>query len=222
MAMWSTPPDRVAGVWQAHRHTDRRFQPLWYSGDPNVLLTQESGRWHEQDKAVAQYLALSSNGAWAERCRAASIRDDIRRLEETRMLWEFQVKDHDIADLSSFDKYVACGLPPELAIAEHKQSQPLADELRAAGYRGILSPSAAYDRPDAVNLTIFGERLEDHQYAAMPDPDANPRPDLFIPAVMITDSGAPTEYAMHNTCYRNAHHRAFAHWCGATGYTPTL
>lgn len=219
--MWSTPPDRVSDVWRAYRHTDRRFQPLWYSGDRNVVLNQESGRWHEEGKDVAQYLALSVNGAWAERCRYASIRDDGRRLEETRMLWELQVQGRDIADLSSFDQYVACGLRPELAIGRHEDAQPLAEELRAAGYRGVLSPAAAYDRPDAVNLTLFGDRIEDHQYGAMPDPSANPRPDLFVPVLLITDSGTPTEHAMHHTCYRNEHHRTFAYWCEANSYTPT-
>src|SRR5438270_641536 len=207
MAMWGRPPERLSGVWQAYRHTDKRFQPLWYGGA--TIVDQPSGRWHEQGRQLAQYLALSAHGAWAERCRYASIRDDVRRLEETRMLWELQVQDHDIADLRSFDHYVDCGLPPELAVADHAKSQPLADELRAAGYRGILSPAAAYDRPDAINLTLFGERLEDHQYGAMPDPSENANPELFVPVVMITDSGAPTQYAMHNTCYVNAHHRTF-------------
>lgn len=222
MAMWSSPPDRLDDVWQAYRHTDPRFQPLWYSGDPGVVLSQESGRWHEEGRDVAQYLALSANGAWAERCRYASIRDDVRRLEETRMLWELQVQEHDVADLGSFDAYAACGLPPELAVSPHRHSQPLADELRAEGYRGILSPAAAFDRPDAVNLTLFGERIEDHQYGAMPDPAENVKPDLFIPAVLITESGAPTQFAMQNTCYQNAHHRTFARWCMDSGYTPSL
>lgn len=217
--MWHTPPDRLSDVWRAYRHTDQRFPPLWYGGG-TTSLRQESGRWHEEGADVAQYLALSVNGAWAERCKQASIRDDVRRLEERRCLWELQVEEHDIADLDSFDKYLACGLAPELALGRHENAWPLADGLRAAGYRGILSPSAAYDRADAVNLTLFGERLELHQYGAMPHPSSNPRPDTFIPVVLITDSGPPTRHAMQHTCYRNEHHHSFAKWCAANGYTP--
>jgi hypothetical protein len=169
---------------------------------------------------VAQYLALSTNGAWAELCRYHSIRDDIRRIEQRRALWELQVAEHDIADLSTFDRYVDCGVAPELPVGPHSRSQPFADALRAAGYRGLLSPAAAYDQADAVNLTLFGERIEAHQYGAMPDPAANPRPELFVPAILITATGTPTEHAMRHTCYVNGHHQTFAAWWRAHGQTP--
>jgi RES domain len=219
MALWSTPPDPRDEVWVAYRHTDQRYPPLWYGGGL-ASMRQESGRWHEEGHDVAQYLALSANGAWAERCRYAAIRDDARRLQETRKLWELQVIEHDIADLSTFDAYIACGLPPELAVGDHKAAWPLADELRNAGYRGVLSPSAAYDRGDAVNLTLFGERIEDQQYGSMPDPAENPRPEMYIVTILITDAGAPTQYAMHHTCYQGAYHQTFDRWRRATGYTP--
>lgn len=217
--IWSTPPERVHGVWRAYRHTSQRFPPLWYGGGA-TSLHQESGRWHRVVAGVAQYLALSSNGAWAERCRYASIRDDRRRLEERRRLWELQVSEHDIADLSTFDRYVDAGLKPELAVGPHAAAWPLADELRAAGYRGVLSPAAACDRPDAVNLTLFSERIEAQEYGAMPDPAANPRPDLFIPAILIADAGSPTQYAMHHTCHQGARHHTFTAWRRAGGHSP--
>ena len=149
------PPDRLDDVWQAWRHTDRRFPPLWYGGG-SKSLRQESGRWHQESRGVAEYLALSANGAWAERCRYAGIRDDVRRETEKRKLWNLQVIEHDIADLSSFDRYLMCGLKPEWAIGLHAEVWPLADDLRAAGYRGVLSPASAYDVPEALNLTLFG------------------------------------------------------------------
>jgi hypothetical protein len=213
MASWSRPPERVAGVWRAYRHTARGFPPLWYGGG-SVSTRQESGRWHVEGEGVAQYLALSANGAWAERCRYASIRDDRRRLEDRRRLWELQVIEQDIADLSSFDRYIACGLSPSLAVGPHVHARALADDLRAVGYRGVLSPAAAYDQPGAanLNLTLFGERIEAHEYGAMPDPSANPRPDLFIQAIMITDAGVATEWAMQHTCYQGGHHQTLAAW----------
>jgi len=219
MALWSAPPERRAGVWQAYRHTAQDYEPLWYGGGA-ASLRQESGRWHREGRDVAQYLALSANGAWAERCRYAHIRDDARRRAETRKLWELQVIEHDIADLSTFDHYVACGLPPELAVGPHENTWPLAYELRDAGYRGVLSPAAAYDRPDAINLTLFGERIEAQEYGSMPDPPANPRPDMYIAVILITDSAAPTQHAMHHTCYQDGYHQTFDRWCAANGYTP--
>jgi hypothetical protein len=43
---------------------------------------------------------------------------------------------------------------------------------------------------------------------------------MFIPAILITDSGAPTEFAMHHTCYQDEYHQTFDKWCLANGYTP--
>jgi len=214
MAPWTTPPESVASVWAAYRHTHQAFLPLWYGGG-SKSLRQESGRWHQEGRDVAQYLALSVNGAWAERCRYASIRDDVRRVEDRRKLWELQVLEHEIADLSTFDRYLACGLAPELAVGSHEKTWALAYALRDAGYRGVLSPAAAYDRPGATNLTLFGERMEDEHYGAMPAPGDNPRPDMYLAAILITDSGAPTQYAMHHTSYEGEYHREFDRWCAA-------
>ena len=220
MAPWTAPPERRDGVWEAYRHTAQHHLPLWYGGGAKSLH-QESGRWHEEERDVAQYLALSANGAWAERCRYAAIRDDVRRLAETRKLWQLQVVEHDIADLSTFDAYAACGLAPELAVGPHADVHELAYELRAAGYRGVLSPAAAFDRPDAVNLTLFGERVEWQHYGAMPAPAHNPRPDTYIAVILIADSGAPTQYAMHHTSHEGGHHRTFDAWCQARGHRPS-
>ena len=209
MTPWRRPPERVSGEWIAYRHTDRRFPPLWY-GAGKATRRQESARWHEEGAGVAQYLALSINGAWAERCRYAHIRDDKRRLEDRRSLWQLQVIEHDIADLSTFEHYESCGLDPQLAVGPHERCRPLAHALAQAGYRGVLSPSAAYDAPGAVNLTLFGERVEAITYGAMPSASHNPRPDVFLATVLITDSGSPTEYAMRHTCYASEHHRQFA------------
>ncbi|WP_205697466.1 RES family NAD+ phosphorylase [Conexibacter sp. SYSU D00693] len=211
MAPWTAPPERAAGVWQAFRHAAREVQPLWYGGGA-VSLRQESGRWHREGEGVAQYLSLSANGAWAERCRYAAIHDDARRLEERRGLWELQVQEHDVADLSTFDAYVACGLDPAIAVGPHAACQALADALRAEGFRGVLSPAAAFDQPGAVNLTLFGERVEVREHGAMPPPQANRRPDVFVPAVLVADAGSPTRYAMEHTCHPGTRHATFAAW----------
>ena len=213
------PPDRLDDVWQAWRHTDRRFPPLWYGGG-SKSLRQESGRWHQEGRGVAQYLALSANGAWAERCRYAGIRDDVRRETKKRKLWNLQVIEHDIADLSSFDRYLKCGLKPEWAIGLHAEVWPLAHDLRAARVPRRVVARFGLRRPGGAEPHTVRRRIEDEHYGAMPDPATNPRPDTYLHAVLITDFGAPTEYAMHHTCYDGSYHITFDRWSAATGYVP--
>lgn len=209
MPSWRKAPEPASGVWVAYRQTSPAHFPLSY-GAGAATLRQESGRWHREGRGVAQYLALSVEAAWAERIRYESIRDEERRREERRALWEMQVADEDIADLSTFDRYVTCGLDPALAVGSHEDAWPLAYELRDAGYRGVLSPSAALDVEGAVSLTLFGERIEHRVHGPMPDPSANPNPKLWVPTVLLTDTGSPSSYAMAHTCYRTAKHRTFA------------
>ncbi|MGB2711216.1 MAG: RES family NAD+ phosphorylase [Conexibacter sp.] len=214
MASWTSEPPAVAGTWIAYRHTAIGVPPLWY-GAGSTTLRQESGRWHRVGESLAQYLALSSDGAWAERVRYESIRTDARRLRDRRCLWQLRVQEERIADLSSFDAYAACGLDPEIAVGDHAASQRLSSALRAAGYRGVLSPSAALDRDGAVNLTLFGERIE-HRIFGGPLPDAPVVPrGLWLPTILLTDSGAPTTFALESTCYRSGAHRTLAAWRAA-------
>ena len=201
----------------AYRQTDPAYPPLWYGGG-SATLRQESGRWHEEGKGIAQYTSLSPDGAWAEAIRYLAIRDDNRRLEERRALWELQVSAQRIADLRTFDEYAARGLAPELAVGPHADCRPLAQELRRR-IRGRSSPSAALDVPNAVNLTLFGERME-WRVSSMPDPSSNPDPSFWLPTIQLTDSGAPTPAAMKYTCYEVGHHQTFAGWCKANDYKP--
>lgn len=205
------------GVLLAYRQTDAAYPPLWYGARGGALL-QQSGRWHREGAEVAQYLSLSSHGAWAELIRYEAIRDDNRRRQHHRRLCQLQISGHRIADLSSFDRYVECGLAPEIAIGDHRESWPLADELRAAGFDGVLSPSAAYDVEDAVNLTLFGERIETLVFGAMPGPAAVVRPRRWLPTIEMTDAGVPTRQALDHACYRPEDHQAFGAWCRRTGY----
>lgn len=214
MASWTSRPTAVAGTWTAYRHTAPGIPPLWY-GAGATTLRQESGRWHREGEALAQYLALSSDGAWAERVRYESIRTDVERREDFRSLWQMRVQEDEIADLSSFDAWAACGLDPALAVGDHAACRELADELRAAGYRGVLAPSAALDVAGAVNLTLFGERIE-HRISGGPLPDEPvARSGVWLPAILLTDTGAPTTFALEHTCYRTGAHRTLAEWRAA-------
>ena len=166
---WTSRPAAVAGRWVAYRHVAEGVPPLWH-GAGSTTLRQESGRWHREGESLVQYLALSSDGAWAERVRYESLRTEADRLNDHRSLWQLRVSADQIADLSTFDAWEACGLDPAVAVGEHVDSQALASELRRSGYRGVLSPSAALDVAGAVNLALFGARVE-HHIEGQPLPD---------------------------------------------------
>lgn len=211
MASWTSRPRAVAGRWVAYRHGARGVPPLWF-GAGETTLRQESGRWHREGEAFVQYLALSSDGAWAERVRYDAIRTEARRLAEDRCLWQLRVSAERIADLSTFDAWEACGLDPEIAIGDHAASQALASELRRAGYRGVLSPSAALDVAGAVNLSLFGGRIEQHVRGTPLPERAVVEDGPWVPVVLLTDRGSPTPFAMDHTCYRTSRHLTLAEW----------
>lgn len=167
---------------------------------------------------MVQYLALSSDGAWAEYVRYERIRTDSRRRRAHRSLWQLRVLADRIADLSTFDRWEACGLDPAIAVGDHADSQALASELRRAGYRGVLSPSAALDVAGAVNLSLFGGRVEQRvEGRPLPDEPVGGANGPWLPAILLTDHGAPTPFAMTHTCYRAGHHRTLAEWDAGRG-----
>jgi len=209
---WLAEPVAVAGRWIAYRHVARGVPPLW-QGAGSTTLRQESGRWHREGEAFVQYLALSSDGAWSEHVRYQSLRTEARRVRENRSLWQLRVSSDRIADLSTFEKWEACGLDPSIAVGDHADSQALASELRRAGYRGVLSPSAALDVAGAVNLSLFGARVEHRlEGEALPDEPVGGANAPWLPAILLTDRGAPTPFAMERTCYRDGRHRTLAEW----------
>lgn len=212
MPSWTSRPAAVAGRWTVYRHVADGVPPLWH-GAGSTTLRQESGRWHREGESFVQYLALSSDGAWAEWVRYEALRTEEDRRRGHRSLWQLRVSVDSIADLSTFDAWEACGLDPEIAVGDHADSQALASELRRAGYRGVLSPSAALDLAGAVNLTLFGARVE-HRVEGLPLP-GEPVGGVnapWVPAVLLADRAAPTPFAMEHACYRASPHRTLAEW----------
>ncbi len=217
MPSWTSRPTAVAGRWIAYRHVASGVPPLWY-GAGGTTLRQESGRWHREGESLVQYLALSGDGAWAERVRYESLRTEADRLADYRSLWQLRISADQIADLSTFDKWETCGLDPAIAVGDHTASQALASELRRARYRGVLSPSAALDVGGALNLTLFGGRVEHHvEGGPLPDEPVGGANAPWLPAILLTDRGAPTPFAMERTCYRTGHHRTLAEWRATRG-----
>src|SRR5699024_5910357 len=129
-------------------------------------------------------------GAWAELVRYEGIRDAERAQQYRRRLWLVFVREHDIADLSTFERLDACGIDPHVAVGPHTPARALADALREAGYRGLLAPSAAL--PGATNLTLFGPRFEKVLLGGL-DAWDNPAPAAFLPCSLVAEAGPPAE-----------------------------
>jgi RES domain-containing protein len=211
VASWTSSPRAVSGRWVAYRHVGQGLPALWYGGG-STTLRQESGRWHREGESLAQYLALSSDGAWAELVRYLAIRTEARRVRESRRLWQLRVVSNRIADLSTFDAWEACGLDPAHAVGDHEPCQAIGSELRRNGYDGVLSPSAALDVAGAVNLTLFGGCIE-HRFEGEPLPDEPVAANgPWLPVVLLSDKATPTRFAMERTCYIAGHHRTLAEW----------
>ena len=192
---WRVDPTRLSGDWSCYRQTSPDWPALYHAaGEP--APSQISGRWHRQGEDYAQYLSLEPLGAWAELVRYEAIHTAERARSYHRRLWLCFVRETEIADLSTFDAYQQCGLDAGIAVGDHAASQALADELRAAGYRGLLSPSAAL--VGATNLTLFGERYERVMLGGL-DRWRNPRPDLFIPCSLVVEGGPPVQLLEQTT-----------------------
>lgn len=205
---WQAEPERARGRWLAHREVDPRWPPL-YRGAGERTPSQETGRWHREGEGYAQYMSLDPLAAWAEFVRREEIRDEERRRAARRNLWRITVEETDIADLSSFERIDSCGLDPGVAIGPWRRSHQLATELKDAGYRGLLTPSAAL--PGAVNLTVFGERYE-VEISTGETAHGNPDPGLWYPATLVASSARPPKRALEQTCHRGDAHVEFERW----------
>jgi hypothetical protein len=192
------------------------WPPLWHSaGEP--IPSQESARWHREGLGYAQYLSPDPQGAWAELVRFFSIRSELLAAELRRDLWLVYVVESDLADLSSFGHWSTCGLDPACAVGEHAPCQALGDELRAAGYRGVLAPSAAL--PEAINLTLFGERYEQVLLSGL-ERWSNPDPTVFLPCARVAGSAPPPAGLTMATCFRRMPHRGYRDFCVTQGIAP--
>jgi hypothetical protein len=212
VASWRDEPPRVTGSWHAYRQVAPETAPLFHSaGEP--VPSQRDGRWHVQGEGYAQYMALEPAGAWSELIRYERIRVGDRAAEYRRKLWLIYVEESEIADLSSFAAYDKCGLDPRLAVGDHADSQRLAIELREAGYRGLLSPSAALS--GATNLTLFGERYEKVLNSRV-DAWTNPNPRVRLACNLLAESGPPGGL-ITETCFVGMEHEAYREYLRAAG-----
>jgi RES domain len=198
---WQAEPARVEGSWLGYRQTAPDTAPLFHAAGEH-FPSQQTGRWHRQGDGYAQYMALEPPGAWSELIRYERIRHGARAAQYVRRLWLIYVAETDIADLSTFSAYEACGLDPRLAVAEHEPCQILADDLRHAGYRGILSPNAAL--AGTTNLTLFGDRYEKVLRGSL-DQWQNPQPGVRLPCLLVAEAGPPADLVTETCCVGMQH-----------------
>jgi hypothetical protein len=212
VASWRREPDRLATEWVAFRQVAKGYPPLWHPGSRTKPANQPLGRWNRQGEGYAQYLSLETDGAWAELVRFEGIRTEAQRLgaELRKRLWRCWVDETDIAELSSFAKIESAGLDAEMVVEDdYLRCHALADDLREAGYRGLLTPSAA--AAEIVNLTLFGPRREvrSHQVRAL-----ERLPPFFVRVSLTADEAAPPEHVLDIVRHWGDPHLGYLEWLG--------
>lgn len=203
-------PERVTVEGSTFRQVALDQPPLWHDAGLGRSPQQPAGRWHRRGHAFAQYMAMSPAGAWAELIRYFSLRTPQAVVEQRRSLWQTHVELDDVANLSTFDHWVDCGLDPAAAVADdHTECQKIADWLTDSGYRGVLAPSAAL--PGSINLTVFGGRYE---HVAIADPRDLPArdPDLWLRVALAAVGAHPPQDLVTRTRYVGQPHGGLSDW----------
>lgn len=159
----------------AHRYSSYDT-PFW------VRENSQAGRWHRSGDGPTQYLALSTDGAWAELIRNEELRAEDEVAMVSVSMWVVLIEEGMIANYSTFEQAEQSGFDPAALVDEdYERCQREGTRLREKGFSGVLAPSAAL--PGTLNLTLFGARI-----ASTWD-----RPTFLassIPATIIT-KGAP-------------------------------
>ena len=166
-----------------YRQCDSRYAFLWASA------RQPPGRWHGAGAGPVQYLANTSDGAWAELLR----HEEIHELEDldgiARALWAVDVPElpeaHPEVDDATVrgdeHSYPAC--------------QQEARRLRERGHDGLVAPSAALRNAEATSWRAAGEvNVPGARYPATVVALFGPRPDLE--AWLMVDGGAPPSHVL--------------------------
>lgn len=135
----------------AHRYSSYDT-PFW------VRENTQAGRWHRSGDGPTQYLALSTDGAWAELIRneELSAEDEVAMVSVS--MWAVFIKGGVIANYGTFEHAERAGFDPVALVEDnYERCQNEGARLRSQGFSGVLAPSAAL--PGALNLTLFGPRI---------------------------------------------------------------
>jgi RES domain-containing protein len=135
----------VRGRWVKHT----------YPGSPPLPERDPppDNRWQRGEIVDALYLADTEQTAWAEWYRHLAERAIPPLAQMPRELWTWRVK-VEVADLSTHKKLAAVGLErPTPGRHSWLAYQRVGEQISAAGWAGLLAPSAA--RPTGVVLCLF-------------------------------------------------------------------
>jgi RES domain-containing protein len=146
------PPSLHPWEGTAYRATTHDV-PLW------VRPNRRDGRWNVAGLDCTQYLALDADAPYAETIRHRELETEEEVAQVRIQLWEVRLHEAAIVDYRTFELAEAAGFPPEALVDDdHDRCQSEAQWLKHNKARGVLTPSAAL--PGAVNLTLFGPRVE--------------------------------------------------------------
>lgn len=126
--------------------------PFW------VRANTTDERWHRIGDGATQYLSATPDGAWAELIRNENLRSENDLLLVAMPLWQARIEQARVADYRDFETAELAGFDPESLIDDDQgECQAEGGRLRAAGFAGVLYPSAAL--PGETNLALFGPRI---------------------------------------------------------------
>lgn len=115
-------------------------------------------RWHLAGDGPTQYLSVTPDGAWAELIRNENLRSENDLSLVAMPLWQARIEQSRVADYRDFETAELAGFDPENLIDDSQGAcQTEGRRLRAAGFAGVLYPSAAL--PGEENLTLFGPKI---------------------------------------------------------------
>ena len=142
------------------------------------------GRWQRGHVVEAWYLGDSPETVWAEWYRAAAELGLPPQQLLPRDLWNWEISLVRVADLSSAERLSRVGLAgPIPGIGTWAPYQGVGEQLRSAGFQGLVAPSAA--RPQSLILCVFREAIEVAGLRPLPPPTTFDEPPV-VPTGMTT------------------------------------
>lgn len=127
--------------------------PLWARNN------KAPARWHVPGDGATQYISLHPDGAWAELLRKENLRTDEESALVRMKIWALTLNQGNLVDYSTFAKAEAAAFPADALIEDdYSRCQVEGQRVRALGYSGVVSPSAAL--PETLNVAIFGRRFK--------------------------------------------------------------
>lgn len=132
---------------------------FWHQCSPNHSLLDvadpavTSGRYHRVGGPGVWYSSSSETAAWAELFRHHAP-GGVSPFEVRRLIGRVRVRDLKVLDLTNPQVREALGIFDDVLTADDLTGcQTIAEQARAAGYDGILAPSAALE--GQKTLAIF-------------------------------------------------------------------